>query len=274
MSTFKTVVTAPMAVLASTATLAVTSIAMPVPASAATQTAPALTVSYSADRRIETDGAELLGRVHAAPGMERTETRIGDMSTVLILRMDRRQGWTLMPMQKMYQEVDIGKAGKQAGSVTPEQTELELVGEETISGQLASRYKFVTKDRSAGGFLWYTDTGIPVKMDLLSKSGGKSTRMTVTLENIRVETQDPALFEVPAGFNRMPVAGGFLGGLGDAVSRPVKSEATAIGNDIANADTLVTRSVEQAVAEEVRGTGAKATVREKLRSVGGLLRNR
>ena len=260
--------------LASTATLAVASAILARPAAAAT--APTLTVAYSADRRVEADGVEMQGRVHAAPGMERTETRVGDMSTVLILRMDRKQGWTLMPMQNMYQEVDLGKAARQAGSVNPGQAELEVVDEEIVSGLPATRYKFVMKDKSAGGYLWYTDSGIPVKMDVVSKSGRKSTRMTVTLENIQVEPQDPALFEVPAGFNRMGGAGdfggGFMGELRDAMARPVKSEASGISNDVSNADKLVTGSVEQTVAAEVRETGARKTIRDKLRSVGGLLR--
>lgn len=271
MSTSKQTFTSHIAALAGTAALGLVTALIAGPASAA-PTAPTLSVGYSADRRIEADGIEMQGRIHAAPGMERTETRVGDMSTVLILRLDRKQGWTLMPMQKMYQEVDLGKASKEAGSVTPEQTELEVVGEETVSGLQATKYKFVMKDKSAGGFLWYTATGIPVKMDVLSKSGKKSTRMTMTLENIQVEPQDPALFEVPAGFNRLGGAGGFMGNLRDAMARPVKAEAAGINNDLSNADDHVTSSVEQTVAGEVRETSARKTVREKLRSVGGLLR--
>jgi hypothetical protein len=248
---------------------------LPAHASAAASSPfPTLTVEYSADRKIETDSGDMQGRVNAAPGMERNETQMQGFSSVVILRTDKKIGWMLMPAQKMYQELDLAKAGKQAGAVTPEQTVLELVGQETISGHAANKYKFVTKDKSAGGFLWYTSTGIPVKMDALSKAGREKTRMTVTLENIKIDPQDRSLFEVPAGFNRMPGGGGMFGAMGgglkDAFTRPVKSQAAATSQDIATADTQVNAAVEAEVTEEVREVGAKHTVRGALRKVGKL----
>ncbi len=245
-------------------------------------TPPALTVEYSADRKIETDGGDMQGRVNAAPGVERNETVMQGMSSVMILRMDEKASYLLMPAQKMYQVLDIGQASKQVGSVSPEHTEMELVGEETVSGQATNKYKFVMKDKSAGGFLWYTATGIPVKMDVLSKNGKKKERMTVTLENIKIETQDPSLFEVPAGFNKLPGAGGgllgggplggLLGGIKDAVTRPVKNEASAVASEVAAAKQAPVNAVEGAVTEEVKKAGARAAVRGAIKSVGGLFR--
>lgn len=249
------------------------------PARAATP--PALTVEYSADRKVETPAGDMQGRVHATPAMQRNETRVGDVTSVMILRMDRKLGWMLMPMQKMYQQLDLEKAGRQTGSVTPEQTELELVGQETVSGQSTSKYRFVTRDRSSGGFLWYTDTGIPVKMDVLSKDGGKSERMTVTLENITIGKQDPALFEVPSGYAALPggdlsgagVAGGaLLGSLKTAVTRPVRNEATGVAQDAAGLKDAPAQAVEAEVSEEVKKVGARSAVRGALRSLGGVLR--
>lgn len=136
--------------------------------------------------------------------------RVGGMSTVMILRSDRGIGWMLMPAQKMYQEMDFKRAAQQAGSVAQDQVDLEVVGSDTVSGLAATKYKFVSRDGTAGGFLWYTDEGIPVKMDLLSKSGRKKTRMTVTLEDVQIGTQDPAVFELPAGYAQLP-GGGLFG---------------------------------------------------------------
>jgi hypothetical protein len=278
------------AILTSALKMAIVVAILPTTAAAAAMTTPRLTVEYSADRRVETDSGDLQGRVYAAPGMERSETRVtADMTTVMILRTDKKIGWMLMPAQKMYQELDLAKASKQSGAVTPEQTELELVGQETVSGQSANKYKFVTEDKSAGGFLWYTTTGIPVKMDVLSKSGRKSERMTVTLENIQIGTQDRALFELPKGFNRMPGAGGMFGGMGgnaspagsgllsglkNAVTRPVQAEATAVAGDVTHADEHIAAGTQQIVKEEIREVGAKAKVRNALQSVGGLFRKK
>lgn len=178
-------------------------------ASAQAAPPPALTTEYSASRRIETDQGDFDGRVHAAPGKERNELHGGGMSTVMILREDRGLGWMLMPGQKMYQEVDFSQASKQSGSVASDQVDLEEVGTEMVSGLVATKYKFVSKDGGSGGFLWYTAEGIPVKMDVLSKSGRKKTRMTVTLHDVQVGPQDPAVFELPDGYKRMP--GGLFG---------------------------------------------------------------
>jgi hypothetical protein len=165
---------------------------------------PALSTGYSANRRIESDQGVIEGSIVAAPGMERSEMRMGGMSTVTILRSDRGKGWMLMPAQKMYQELDLRQAAQQAGTVPQDQVDLEQVGTETIEGLATTKYKFVMKDGSAGGFLWYTRDGIPVKMDLLSKSGRRNSRITVTLENVQVGEQDPSLFELPAGYTQLP----------------------------------------------------------------------
>jgi hypothetical protein len=179
-------------------------------ASAEAATPPLLTVEYSASRRIESDQGVIEGSVAAAPGMERSEMRIGPMSAVMIVRSDRKLGWMVMPAQKMYQELEFTQAAQQAGAVVQDQVDLEAVGSETVSGIATTRYKFVTKDRSSGGFLWYSAEGIPVKMDVLSKNGRDKARMTVTLEDIRVGPQERSIFEVPAGFARMP-GGGLFG---------------------------------------------------------------
>jgi hypothetical protein len=168
---------------------------------------PALSTEYSANRRIESDQGVIEGSIAAAPGRERSEMRVGGMSTVMILRSDRGLGWMLMPAQKMYQELDFSRAAQQAGTVAQDQLDLEVVGKETISGLETTKYKFVSKDGSGGGFLWYTADGIALKMDVLSKTGRKNSRMTVTLEDVRVGTQDPAVFELPAGYKRLPGAG-------------------------------------------------------------------
>ncbi len=171
---------------------------------------PMLTVEYSAHRRIESDQGVIEGSIAAAPGMERSEMRMGSMSAVMIMRNDRRVGYMVMPGQRMYQEVEFAQAAQVSGTVAQDQVELEAVGSETVSGLATTKYKFVTRDRSAGGFLWYSAEGIPVKMDVLSKNGREKSRMTVTLHDVRIGEQDRTTFEVPAGFARMP-GGGLFG---------------------------------------------------------------
>lgn len=167
-------------------------------------TPPVLTVEYAATRIVETDQGSVQGSIVATPVAERSEMRIGEMSTVVILLKDKKQGYLLMPAQKLYQVLDFVTAARQAGSAAPEQLDFNRVGEEVLSGQPVIKYKVVMKDRSGGGFLWYTSGGIPVKMDWLTKAGQEQSRMTVTLNDIQIGKQDQRAFEVPEGFTRLP----------------------------------------------------------------------
>jgi hypothetical protein len=175
---------------------------------------PVPTVAYCADRVIVSVAGTFNGRVCAADGRERTEMSFNGMSSVMIVRPDLKLGWMLMPTQKMYQEMELAKARQQSGGAPADDVKITEVGAEDVEGVAATKYKVLLKDGSAGGFMWFTAQGIPVKMDLLQKSGGKSERMTMTLKNLQVGPQDAATFEVPAGYAKMPSfgAGGMFGG--------------------------------------------------------------
>jgi Domain of unknown function (DUF4412) len=131
------------------------------------------------------------------------------MQSVMILRRDKQLGWMLMPAQKMYMTMDFAKAQKQSGAAPDDQVEITEVGSETVEGLSAKKYKMVMKDGSAGGFIWVTGQGIPVKMDMLSKPGGEKTRMTITLKNLQIGSQDAQMFELPSGYTAMPSMGAF-----------------------------------------------------------------
>ena len=177
-------------------------------------TLPVPTVEYSADRIIETEAGTMTGKVYSARDKDRSETNMRGMQTVMILRRDKQLGYMLMPAQRMYQELDLATAQKQSGSQASDQVEITQAGAETVEGHVTTKYKMVMKDGTAGGFIWITSDGVPLKMDMLSKSGGEKTRMTMTLSNLKVGAQDPQLFEVPGGYKVMPkfgVAGGLSG---------------------------------------------------------------
>jgi hypothetical protein len=170
-------------------------------------TLPGPTVEYSADRVMETSAGTFNGKVYATKDKERSETSMGSMQSVMILRRDRQLGWMLMPSHKMYQTMDFAKAQAQSGAAPDDQVEITEVGSESIEGFQAKKFKMLMKDGTAGGFIWITEHGIPVKMDMLSKSGGEKSRMTVTLKNLKVGPQDAQLFELPSGYTAMPSMG-------------------------------------------------------------------
>lgn len=201
---------------------------------AAAAALPAPSVEYSADRLVETESGSFQGKVYSARDRERTETTMQGTQSVMILRRDRQLGWMLMPAQKMYQQVDFAQARQQSGAAPESEVEITEVGTETVAGLAATKYKMMMKDGSAGGFVWITPEGIAVKMDMLSKSGGAKSRVTMTLSNVQIGAQDPQMFEVPDGYEAMPAFGlgkkkgfGALGGLGGALKGALTNSATS-----------------------------------------------
>jgi hypothetical protein len=180
---------------------------------------PVPTVEYSADRIIESEAGTFNGKVYAAKDKERTEISMRGMQSVTILRRDKKLSWMLMPSHRMYSEMDLVRAQHQSGSAPADDVSIESVGTETIEGFETTKYKMLMKDGSAGGFIWITQQGITIKMDLLSKSEGKKTRMTVTLTNLQIGPQDAQLFELPSDYNAMPSMGAGMKNLGSFGTR-------------------------------------------------------
>ena len=170
-------------------------------------TLPAPSVEYSADRVMETSAGTFTGKVFASKDKERSETNMGGMQSVMILRRDKQLGWMIMPMHKMYQTLDFAKAQTQSGAAPNDQVDITEVGADTIEGFATKKYKMLLKDGTGGGFIWVTEHGIAVKMDMISKDGGEKSRMTILLKNLKMGPQDEKLFELPSGLTAMPTMG-------------------------------------------------------------------
>jgi hypothetical protein len=182
--------------------------------SADAATLPVPSVEYSADRVMQMEAGTIEGKVYSSKGKERMETSMKGMTSVMILRSDKKESYMLMPAQKMYMQMDFSKAQAQSGAQPADSgVEITEVGSDTVEGQATTKYKMIMKDGSAGGFLWITKDGIVMKMDGVVKNGNDKSRITMTLKNLKIGSQDAALFEVPAGYTKLPAMGN-MGGFG------------------------------------------------------------
>jgi hypothetical protein len=179
---------------------------------------PAPSVEYSADRTIQSEAGTFTGKIFVAHDKERSETQMGAMNSVVILRRDLQRGWLLMPAQHSYQTLDLAHARQQSGAADGDQVDIDRIGPDTAGGYPATRYRLQMRDGSASGLMWLTAEGIPVKMETTRSEHGHGrgpTHMTVTLGNLHIAVQDPQLFEVPEGYHALPAPGqGLLGKLG------------------------------------------------------------
>ena len=180
-------------------------------------------VQYSADSHMETSEAVMDGMVYYAPGKERREFVQDGDKTVMILRHDKKKMWMLMPEEKMYMETSMAKA--RMDDLSAYKITQTRVGPETVNGVKTTKYKLImigSNGHKMGGFFWVTKDDIVVKMDAISVDKQGKERIKIDLKNLKVGKQDPALFEVPAGYSSgMPGLGSMMGGGGE--KEPPKS---------------------------------------------------
>lgn len=168
------------------------------------------TASYSAMETISTPRGEMTSRVFVAPRMKRMEME----GATQVLRFDKEVMWVLMPKQKMYMEKPIAAAP--GGSANLKFIERKKLGQETVNGIKATKYKTVAVDKDGNrleGFSWRSTEGILVKNDMKTTGGGRSMTVKTELSDLKVGSQNPALFEVPEGFNKFAMPSGMGKGM-------------------------------------------------------------
>jgi len=206
-------------------------IALAAPAAAAAPPEPK--VEYAADSSMETAQGAMKGRVHHAAGKERREMNQGGERMVSIVRRDKNLMWMLMPEQKAYMEMPLGSSPDQ-GDISEWTVEMTAVGPEEVDGLKTTKSKVVMKHPRGdkmGGFWWTTADGVAVKMDMLAVEGGSKARLKMELKNLQVGKQDPALFEIPAGYQPMGMPGMGAMMMPGAAGKPDRSKDKAKEGD-------------------------------------------
>jgi hypothetical protein len=148
----------------------------------------------------------------------------------------------IAPARKQYAELTPEATGFQIQKLmTPGQLVayldrlkgIEFVGEEQQSGRTALKYRYARTSEtktSAGevkteSFIYIDkDTGLPLRAELFSEASGdvqgiKGAKLVAEMRNIQTNP-DASLFEVPAGYNKVPEA-------------QVRAQVNAIENTIA-----------------------------------------
>ena len=173
-------------------------------------------VEYSADSVLETAEVSMKGHVNYTPTRERREMVMssGGDKMITITRHDKKVAWTLMPSEKMYMEASIAQA-KSKEDLSSYKIEQTVIGPETVNGVSTTKSKIIMtgpKGEKMGGFMWTTKENIVVKMDAIAIDKKQKHRYKTELTNLKVGKQDPKLFEVPAGYEKMSIPGMFIPG--------------------------------------------------------------
>jgi hypothetical protein len=161
---------------------------------------------YRADTVMESADGQMRGRVFASGRKERREFVVNGREHVMILRKDRGVSWVLMPEQRMYLENAIDGDGLPEGHFAGGRLERERLGEESVNGAQATKYRVhgATPDgESFEGTMWLTAQEIPVRV----VTGEGRERVRMELSNLKVGPVEASRFEIPSGYSRFELPG-------------------------------------------------------------------
>ncbi len=169
---------------------------------------PVPTVEYSADSRMETGGMAMDQKLFMTRDKQRIEMKNpqAGMDSIMISRLDKKVAWNLIPAQKAYTEVNLQESEKQSGDMRSCSADFSGGTSDAVNGITArkSHGSVVCPEISYEGDFWITAEGIMVKMDVTGKSkDGTTGNFRMTLSNLKLGRQDPALFEIPDGYRSM-----------------------------------------------------------------------
>ncbi len=173
--------------------------------------AAAFTRNYSADMVTYANQKELMaGKIYVSGKKFRMETgrqmEQALTQAVTIVRLDKKVVWILMPQQKMYMETAMRPRDSfsVAAEKVPGEVKREYLGEESVEGRPAKKYRITYKYEGKTGtvYSWIDDAlGVPIK------ASDEKGKWMVIYKNIKPGSQPASLFEIPEGYKKMPSFG-------------------------------------------------------------------
>lgn len=164
--------------------------------------------SYAADLTMTSGQVRITGRIYHTPGRTRAEFNTQGQRTVSIIDRPQRRVWMVMAASRQYMEIplkgDVASAFLPP-NVTRQQIKLTTLGNETVDGEPMDKVR--VEHPMGRSVMWITGDGIVVKMDGISNMGGRETKVTMQLRNLKRGPQDAKLFKLPAGYKKIDMPG-------------------------------------------------------------------
>jgi hypothetical protein len=148
----------------------------------------------------------MTGKIFIKGDKIRRDMSMQGMSQSMIMRLDKKLVWTLLPDQKMYMESktirELDKPLVEAEA--KKEAEVVKLGKETVNGYVCEKVQYIFHDKAKGkATTWVAEKlAYPIKMVVDSPQGS----MTSEIRDIKEGGVADSLFEVPPGFSlmRMP----------------------------------------------------------------------
>lgn len=181
------------------------------PPALAQSAAPA---EFSADMQMKSKGDEAFnGKIYFGGGKVRTDMNAEGQEMRHISDLNAQRAYTIMVGQKMYMEHDLKQPNPMAarGPRTPELKPLDLnnpcagteytckkLGAESVNGRSTAKWDFSSKQTGKHEMYLWIDQKIPMAIRTLLTDGSQ-----IDLLNLKEGRQDPALFQIPSGYQKL-----------------------------------------------------------------------
>ena len=154
---------------------------------------------------------ESQGKVYFQGEKMRREVSTPEGQAINIARPDRQVMWVVLPGQKMYMEMPFQKSELgQAMAMPQDRAQMKLLGTETVNGYETEKYETVLKGngKTVKSYMWVSKKlGVPIKM--VSQDG----KFSMEYKNIKEGGLPPGVFELPPGYQKMPMPQGVPQGM-------------------------------------------------------------
>ena len=138
------------------------------------------------------------------PGEQRHEQDLPALRPIFILRAGSAIGDIILP--KLHTVVEFALP-KELSILGDPGLLRKPVGPETVNGIATTKYEVdeKTPQGRAVGALWLSQEGIPMRCDArLATDRGKVSTIRWELRHVKIGAQEPALFEIPRGYAKLP----------------------------------------------------------------------
>lgn len=160
------------------------------------------TKDFSAETVSVVGERKLHGSFYGTPQSWRVDFEADGQRRITIFRKDKKLIWQIDAVKNQYEEyslndedVEMLSSGKVAGEIQRVALEKELV-----DGRRATKYKVDFGDKVKGYLYQWIDDELSTPIQVVNSHG----RLITKLQHIRTGPQPGSLFEIPAGYMKVP----------------------------------------------------------------------
>lgn len=132
----------------------------------------------------------------------RQEITMDQGTSITILRMDKKVGWTLLP-NNQYMEVAVNFDPNNPEVNKDMQYDKAVLGNEKVNGYDCQIVQYTFKEKKYGIVVQWIANQLQFAVRTQTKDSGGKITSTTDYTNIKQGPQPDSLFEIPAGYEKM-----------------------------------------------------------------------